>query len=152
MTDNKLTITEAARHFKVTERTIRRWIESGKLASERTNGQRFVTLDIVTQTCPNDRQMDNNRSIRLEAENKSLREQLLRADGEVQRLGQQLSRRDEQIDHLTQLLALKEKNVAALTEQISTQRTVIEDMRRPKKLRSSLTSLWQRVFRIKAVR
>ena len=132
-----MTTAEAAQHFNVSERTIRRWIQSGKLQAEGTNGQRFVRLDRRTTECPNDRQMDNHLSIQLESENEHLRDQLQRADSEIQHLREQLVRRDEQIDHLTQLLAMQSKTTVALTERLH----MIEDMRRRK------PSWFKRTFR-----
>ena len=136
-----MTTAEAAQHFNVSLRTIRRWIKSGKLASEGTNGQRLVLLDRRTTECPNDRQMDNPVSIQLESENEHLRDLLQRADSEIKHLREQLARRDEQIDHLTQLLAMQTKTTAALTEQLDAHRALIEDMRRRK------LPLLKRVFR-----
>ena len=136
MTDNKLTIAEAAQHFDVSERTIRRWVESGKLVAERTNGQRFVLLDTRTEACPNDQTVDKSVSIPLESENKNLRDQLQRADSEIESLRDQLSRKDEQIDHLTQVVAMSQKNIATLSEQ---NQLLLEDQqRRP---------WWKRIFR-----
>lgn len=136
-----MTTAEAAQHFNVSERTIRRWIQSGKLQAEGTNGQRFVRLDTRTEACPNDRPTDSSLSIPLESDNQHLRLELQRADSEIQHLREQLSRRDEQVDHLTQLLAMQSKTTAALTEQLSAHRALIEDMRRHK------LPLLKRIFR-----
>ena len=138
MTDNKLTIAEAAGHFDVSERTIRRWIQSGKLKAEGTNGQRLVLLDRRTTECPNDRQMDNHLSIQLESENEHLRDLLQRADSEIQHLREQLARRDEQIDHAHQLVAISQKSIQHLTEQ---NQLLLEDSRHRK------LPVWKRVFR-----
>lgn len=133
-----MTTAEAAQHFNVSERTIRRWIQSGKLVAFGTNGQRFVRLDIRTTECPNDRQMDNSVSIQLESENKHLRDQLQRADSEIQHLREQLVRRDEQIDHGQQLLAISQKSIQQLTEQ---NRLLLDDQRHRK------MPLLKRIFR-----
>ncbi|MBI1926932.1 excisionase family DNA-binding protein [Candidatus Poribacteria bacterium] len=121
-----MTTASAAQHFNVSERTIRRWIKSGKLQAEGTNGQRLVLLDRRPTECPNDRQMDNPVSSQLESENEPLRDLLQRADSEIQHLREQLVRRDEQIDHLTQLLAMQTKTTAVLTERLQAS----QDMRR----------------------
>lgn len=138
MTD-LLTTAEAAQHFNVSERTIRRWIQSGKLKASGTNGQRLVISDARTDECPNDRPTDNSLSIQLESDNQHLRDQLQRADSERQHLREQLARRDVTIDHLTQLLAMQTKTTAALTEQLDASRAMIEDLRRRK-------PLWKRLF------
>jgi excisionase family DNA binding protein len=144
MTENRLTITEAATHFDVTERTIRRWIESGKLTVERTDGQRYVLLDIRTAARPNDQNSDNGVESPLESENRNLRAQLLRADSEITHLREQLARHDDQLTALTQSLdqaqqlqAIQAKTNAQLTDQLDSSRQLIEE--------KLSRSLWQRL-------
>lgn len=45
MNGHKLTISQAAKHFSVTERTIRRWIQSGDIESTRIGRRTFVMVD-----------------------------------------------------------------------------------------------------------
>jgi excisionase family DNA binding protein len=40
-----MTVSQAAYHFDVSERTIRRWIESGKLTANREDGQWIINSD-----------------------------------------------------------------------------------------------------------
>jgi excisionase family DNA binding protein len=127
-----LTITEAAKALNVSDKTIRRWIDVGKLTAEKVDRKWYahVDLDIDLDIDP-----DNDQ-----ANVYHLKAQLERADSEIAHLREQLARRDEQIDHLTQLLAMQTKTTAALTEQLDTSRAMIEDMRRRK-------PVWKRLFR-----
>ena len=128
MTDTMNT-QQAAHHYQVSERTILRWIKSGKLKAEQEQGHWCIRLDEQDV-----RQDDRQAMEQLQSENAHLRELLSRQD-------EQLARRDEQIDHLTQLLAMQSKTTAALTEQLDTSRALIEDMRHRK------LPIWNRVFR-----
>ncbi len=46
----KMTISQAAYHFNVSDRTIRRWIESGKLKAHKTEGQWQIEMSDACQT------------------------------------------------------------------------------------------------------
>ena len=122
MTDTMNT-QQAAHHYQVSERTILRWIKSGKLKAEPVQGHWCIRLD------GQDIRHDGQDLLiqQLQSENAHLREQL--------------TRRDEQIDHLTQLLAMQTKTTVALTEQLDAERALIEDLRRRK------PSVWKRIFR-----
>jgi len=51
-----MTITQASKHFDVSERTIRRWIECGKLTTSKFNGHWKIKLDTapdITTENPN---------------------------------------------------------------------------------------------------
>jgi predicted site-specific integrase-resolvase len=116
-----MTIQEATHHYHVSEKTIRRWIQSGKLKADLIDGRWVVQSDEQdVQTVDQTALVDQ-----LKSENAHLREQL--------------ARRDEQIDHLTQLLAMQTKTTAALTEQLDASRQMIEDMRR--------RNWWKRLLR-----
>jgi len=114
------TTTQAAEHFGVTAKTIRRWIRNGKLSADLVDGRWAVHLEA------HDGSHDDH-----------LRSHLARADSEIAHLQDQLARRDEQVSQLTQLLAIAQKNAAILTEQLAAERQMIEDMR--------LRSWWKRI-------
>ncbi len=132
---------QAAEHFGVNIKTIRRWIKSGKLSGTQIDGRWYVEISNTDalQMSPDVPQMSSDAL----AETQSLREQLQRADSEIQFLREQsreqLQRRDEQINHLTQVVAMSQKNIGALTEQLDDSRQMIEDMRS--------RSWWKRIFR-----
>jgi len=117
-----MTIQEATQHFHVSEKTIRRWIQSGKLKADLIDRRYHVQVNGQTD-------QTNDQTALIE---------LMRS--EISHLREQLARRDEQIDHLTQLLAMQTKTTAALTEQLSAERQMIEDMRDRK-------PMWKRLFR-----
>ena len=131
---------QAAEHFDVNIKTIRRWIKSGKLTGTQIDGRWYVEIENTDalKMSPDVPQMSSDAL----AETQSLREQLQRADSEIQHLreqfGEQLTRKDEQIDHFQQIVAMSQKNIGALTEQLDDSRQMIEDMR----LRRTV---WQRL-------
>lgn len=116
---------QAATHFGVSAKTIRRWISSGKLKAEQVDGRWVVHLDA------HEGSHDDHEG----SQEEHPREQLARADSEIAHLRFRLARRDEQIDHLTQLLALAQKNVSMLTDRLQ----ALEEMRH--------RSWWKRLFR-----
>ena len=122
------TTTQAATHFGVSAKTIRRWIRSGKLSADLVDGRWVVHLE----------NRDGSHDAHDGSHDAHLRSHLARADSEIAHLRDQLDRRDEQVSHLTQLLAIAQKNVAVLTEQLDVSRQMIEDMRR--------RSWWKRIF------
>jgi len=147
VTDNmteRMSTQQAAKHFGVHERTIRRWIKSGKLKAEQVEGRWFVY--VADENVRDDGQpvMGNARDLGLDARSQDrLYEHLT---SEIQHLREQLARRDEQIEsltqqlsHMQQLLAMQTKTAAALAEQLDTSRQMIEEKRhRP--------PLWKRLF------
>jgi excisionase family DNA binding protein len=117
-----MTVQQATQHFNVSEKTIRRWIKSGKIKAELVDGKYHVQTD-----GHNDRTDDQTPLIE-------------RLQSEVEYLRERLVNRDQEIDHLTQLLAVSHKSIGALTEQLDASRLMIDDMRnRP--------SGWRRLFR-----
>lgn len=124
-----MTIPEAAKALKVSDKTIRRWIDTGRLTAEKVDRKWYVHVDL-----DNDLDVDPDTDL---TDVQHLKAQLDRADSEIAHLREQLVRRDEQIDHLTQLLAMQTKTTAALTERLH----MIEDMRRRK------MPLLKRIFR-----
>jgi peptidoglycan hydrolase CwlO-like protein len=113
----KLSTPQAASHFGVNIKTIRRWINNGKLSAKMVDGRWHVHIE--------------GHDVPPPAQDKAphLQEQLKRADREIDHLREQLASRDSQVDNFQQLLGLAQKNIAGLTEQLDTSRQVIEDMR-----------------------
>jgi peptidoglycan hydrolase CwlO-like protein len=114
---------QAASHFGVNIKTIRRWISNGKLSAEMVDGRWHVHIE------------GHDVPPKVQDNALHLQDQLKRADDEIKHLREQLSRRDEQIDHLTQVVAMSQKNVSMLTERMQ----IIEDLRHRK-------PLWERIF------
>lgn len=112
-----MSIVDAQKHFQVSEKTIRRWIKTGKVEAFLVDGRYLVSV-----TGQSGQTVDQTALI----------EQLR---SEIQHLREQLARRDEQVDPLTKLLAMQTKTTAALTERLQ----AIEDMRHMNR--------WQRLLR-----
>jgi len=101
-----MTVSQAAYHFDVSERTIRRWIESGKLTASREDGQWTInSADIPADKTPSHADI-------------------------VSTLKQQISVKDEQISQLQsaldqsqQLQALAESRHQAEHQQLSEMRS-----------------------------
>ena len=135
-----MSATQAAEHFSVNIKTIRRWISNSKLSAEMIDGRWHVHVE--GENVPYHTQNGTPTAVH------SLKAQLERADSEICHLrdqltekDNQLTRRDEQIesqahqlDHLTQLLAVQTKTNAVLTDRLH----AIEDMRK--------RPLWKRIF------
>ena len=115
-----MTIQEATHHYRVSEKTIRRWIQSGKLKADLIDG-RWVVQE--------DRQHDQT------SDQTVLIDQLR---SEISHLRDQLVRRDEQLSHAHQLVAISQKSIQQLTEQ---NQLLLEDSRRHK------LPLLRRIFR-----
>lgn len=132
MTD-RMTTAEAANHYNVSERTIRRWINNNKLTAEWNSGQWFI----INNGNPNDRPNDRRTSGHSDRQSDDrLSEQLQsQLQSEVKHLREQLDRRDEQVDHLQKLLAISQQSIQQLTQQ---NQLLLEDVRQPK------TGFWQR--------
>lgn len=124
-----ISVAEAARKLGISDRAVRQWIATGKLEAER-NGRSWR---ILASSLGNGSQSEVDFRIISQMQSKidHLRSELAEKNRQIESLTQSL-------DHAQQLHGLAQKNIATLTEQIDTQRTVIEDMRRP---------WWQRVFR-----
>ena len=101
-----MTVSQAAYHFDVSERTIRRWIESGKLTASREDGQWTInSADIPADKTPSHADI-------------------------VSTLKQQISVKDEQISQLQsaldqsqQLQALAESRHQAEHQQLAEMRS-----------------------------
>ena len=103
MTDTDMTITQASKHFDVSERTIRRWIECDKLTASKFNGHWKIKLDTAPDTAPDiepdilSSKPDTTPDIM-----SNLSDQVDRLITDVQHLRQQLETKDLQIDKLQQ--------------------------------------------------
>ena len=78
---------QAASHFGVNIKTIRRWISNGKLSAEMVDGRWHVHIEGTNVPPP---AQDNAPH---------LREQLERADDEIAHLREQLASRDSRVDN-----------------------------------------------------
>ena len=108
----QMSIQDAAKHFNVSDRTIRRWIKSGRLYAQLINGKYCVDIELT-----------NHLTSDLTDDNVELVDQLR---SEVERMAKLLERKDEQTDHLQQLLAVSQKSIQQLTEQ---NQLLLEDQR-----------------------
>ncbi len=108
-----MTIPEAAKALNVSDKTIRRWINTGRLTAEKVNRKWYVHVDL-------DIDLDNDLDVEKDTDLTDVQHfkaQLDRADSEIAHLREQLARRDEQIDHAHQLVAISQKSIQQLTEQ-----------------------------------
>jgi len=112
MTDTDMTITQASKHFDVSERTIRRWIECDKLTASKFNGHWKIKLDTTPDIMSN------------------LSDQVDRLITDVQHLRQQLETKDLQIDKLQQALDQEQQLHAVSQKTIESKQLQIEDMSR----------------------
>ena len=140
-----VTTTQAAEHFGVNTKTIRRWIQSGKLNGERIDNRWHVRIEdndgrlndpekgaYTTQSFSATLEPANSENVLLREQLNLLRDQLTLKD-------KQIDSHAQQVDHLTQVVAMSQKNIGALTEQLDDSRQLIEDMRS--------RSWWKRIFR-----
>ena len=108
MTDTDMTITQASKHFDVSERTIRRWIECGKLTASKFNGHWKIKLDTAPDIEPDilSSKPDTTPDITIEEPDttpdimSNLSDQVDRLITDVLHLRQQLETKDLQIDKL----------------------------------------------------
>lgn len=155
-----LSIEEAASFLGVTDKTIYRRVEKGKIKNRELNGERQVC--VMTEDIPSDVLSSNDNGFveQLRSEIEFLRQQnqnlcqkeseivtQLRSEIEslkpqndsirqeeseiVGNLKTEIDHLRQQNDHLTQLMALSQKNLGALTEQVSEKDKLIEDLRHP---------------------
>ena len=115
-----MTITQASKHFDVSERTIRRWIECGKLTASKFNGHWKIKLDTAPDIEP-----DTTPDIM-----SNLSDQVDRLITDVQHLRQQLETKDQQIDKLQQALDQEQQLHAVSQKTIESKQLQIEDMSR----------------------
>ena len=97
----KMTISQAAYHFNVSDRTIRRWIESGKLKAHKTEGQWQIEMSNVCQTngqAASDTMSDIETDLSYIVSN--LKTQLEEQKSQISHLQKQIATKDEQIANL----------------------------------------------------
>ena len=118
-----MTVKQAAAHHNVAEKTIRRWIDNGKLSAEKVNGHWRVYPS--PDTCPdNDQTHDqadvqpNGQIQQMQSEINYLRELLDRRDNEIER-------RDNEIERQSTILAMMTKENNTLTDKLKAPRTTI---------------------------
>ncbi len=151
----RMQVWQAAEVLKVSERTIRTHIKSGKLESEKEHGKRWVWVEIPDaemeelavfseETEEVEKMAANDEPLMNLLKEKDARISDLQA--QISEKDQQLLRRDEQtdsftrqIDHLTQLLAVQSKTAATLADQLDAIKQLEDLRKRP--------SLWQKLFR-----
>ena len=119
VTDNMtehLSTQQAAKYFNVHERTIRRWIKSGKLPAELIEGRWFVQIadenvqgngQLRSESPQGGPVMGNARNKGQDAESRDrLYEHL---SSEIRTLREQLTEKDNQINHIQQIVAMSQK-------------------------------------------
>ena len=119
MDDQTMTTAEAALHFDVSERTIRRWIQAGKLKASWSNGQWAVRMDEQPSECPTDRESirtDDRLTETLQSEINNLKTKLEQADFEIAHLTQRVEEKIDQIKHLADQLSLKDKQIESQSQ------------------------------------
>jgi excisionase family DNA binding protein len=148
------TVAEAARLLSITEGAVRKRVERGKLAAERTtDGRLVVYLDATTTNTTRDTTHDRPRQSRGDRYTRSLEDQ-------VEYLRRQLERRDEELREHRRLLAglierVPELEAATPQEPSEAPMTVEEEPERvePRPEASGpqegtqRRSWWRRVFR-----
>ena len=113
-----MTVSQAAYHFDVSERTIRRWIESGKLTASREDGQWTInSADIPADKTPSHADI-------------------------VSTLKQQISVKDEQISQLQSALDQSQQLQAFSQKTMESQRLQLEESQRPKPLMARLKAVF----------
>ncbi len=97
----KMTISQAAYHFNVSDRTIRRWIESGKLKAHKTEGQWQIEMSDACQTGGqpvSDKMSDMETGLSDILSN--LKNQLEEQKSQISHFQKQIATKDEQIANL----------------------------------------------------
>src|SRR5215211_5998621 len=147
------TVAEAARLLRITEGAVRKRVERGKLAAERTtDGRLVVYLDATTTNTTHDTTHDRPRQSRGDRYTRSLEDQ-------VEYLRRQLERRDEELREHRRLLAglierVPELEAAAPQEPSEAPETVEEEPERAEPHSATGEAQegmrrpwWRRVFR-----
>ena len=119
------TVKQAAAHYNVSDKTIRRWIKQGRVNAEQVEGRWQVHVardddlpevqDNVQNDQDNDPPDENGTGKSEEAGTSMVIDQM---QSEITHLRDQLQGRDTQIDHLTQLLAMQTNQNTLLVEQL----------------------------------
>lgn len=122
-TTTRLTVNEACQFYGKSDKTIRRWIKSGKVDGELVDGILYVYPDpdddlptTPTKDQPDQPTYSESEMEQLRSENQLLRERLAAQDALVERLS-------TQTEHLTQLLGMKEQNTKQMLERLPVRRS-----------------------------
>ena len=113
---DRMTISQAAYHFKVSDRTIRRWIDSGKLPATKIDGQWQTTMsDTMSDTVSLlQGQIDEQKN-----QITYLQQQVSTKDEQLATKDQQIERLQSALDQSQQLQALTENRYQAEHQQLS---------------------------------
>lgn len=132
----KLTIKEAITDLGMSEKTIRRRIQSGQLLAEKRGNQWLVLVNDDQNNGHDDQKPGQTDHPHRPSDHANEKPDPSAFISQLQSENQYLR---EQVDHLTQIVAMSQKNVAMLTEQLDSSRQMISDMRQ--------RSWWKRAFR-----
>ena len=124
MTSKWVSMTVACNALDISESTLRRRIDQGKIESKIENGKRLVLIDIDSQTT-------------IREPNIVLVEQL---KSEIEYLRQELERKNEQITAFDEGRQRQDTIMLQLTRQVEQSQRMLEYHQ---------TSLWQRIFKRK---
>ena len=110
-----LSIQEAAAHFQVSTKTIRRWIKARRLKAERVNRQWRVYPDTDTMSNVSIQNVHPDVQAQMQSEIDHLRDALHKRDTQIEQLNQLLAMQTQQN---TQLIAQLPAPRPSLTERI----------------------------------
>ena len=109
---------EAAAHYQVSDRTIRRWIKAKRLKASRVNGQWYVYPDMDKMSDVSRQNVHN-----VHPSNDTTKQM----QSEIDHLRQALDKRDTQIEQLNQLLAMQTQQNHQLIAQLPPPRQSIAE-------------------------
>ena len=113
---DRMTISQAAYHFKVSDRTIRRWIDSGKIPATKTNGQWQITVsDTVSDMSSAVSDIMSDTVSPLQGQVDEQKNQIIYLQQQVSTKDDQLATKDQQIERLQSALD-QSQQFQALTE------------------------------------
>ena len=124
MTEQWVTLQQAAATLGVSESTIRRRRDAGELQSKQENGRYLIMVDATVT--PNSARITPADAIVI----KELRQQLTDKNQQIEDLKAQLVTKDQQIDKLQQALDQEQQLHAASQKTIESKQLQIEDMSR----------------------
>ncbi len=119
MTGKWISLTEACQSLGVSESTLRRRINEGKVESKLEDGRRLVLIKVDSQYSQIDGQTPGSTSDlieRLKEEVEHLRQELNRRNEQIERLQTQIDEKDNQMERLHQLLAIEKTQTQQLLE------------------------------------
>jgi len=106
----------------ISERTLRRWINEGKIQSKREGNRLFVLVDIADTEAVNigqgaDIQADTAIIEQVKRENELLRSQLSEKDKQIEKLQQELSENSQRSDSIIMQLSRNQQLMLESSEQ-----------------------------------